>query len=43
MRGGNTCLEGSNYKAKVLKRIAYGYRDRASFSLKIRTAFPGKP
>lgn len=34
-------LEGMNNKIKVLKRIAYGYRDEAYFFLKIRAAFPG--
>lgn len=36
-------LEGINNKIKVLKRIAYGYRDDAYFFLKIRAAFPGIP
>ncbi|HVT39839.1 MAG TPA: ISL3 family transposase [Gemmatimonadaceae bacterium] len=36
-------LEGINNKIKVLKRIAYGYRDDAYFFLKIRAAFPGNP
>lgn len=36
-------LEGMNNKIKVLKRIAYGYRDEAYFFLKIRAAFPGNP
>ena len=36
-------LEGINNKIKVLKRIAYGYRDEAYFFLKIRAAFPGNP
>ena len=36
-------LEGMNNKIKVLKRIAYGYRDDAYFFLKIRAAFPGIP
>lgn len=36
-------LEGMNNKIKVLKRIAYGYRDEAYFFLKIRAAFPGIP
>ena len=36
-------LEGINNKIKVLKRIAYGYRDHAYFFLKIRAAFPGNP
>ncbi len=34
--------EGINNKIKVLKRIAYGYRDEGYFFLKIRAAFPGK-
>lgn len=36
-------LEGINNKIKVLKRMAYGYRDHAYFFLKIRAAFPGIP
>jgi len=36
-------LEGCNNKIKVLKRVAYGYRDEAYFFLKIRAAFPGIP
>jgi transposase len=36
-------LEGMNNKIKVLKRMAYGYRDDAYFFLKIRAAFPGIP
>jgi transposase len=35
-------LEGINNKIKVIKRMAYGYRDDAYFFLKIRQAFPGK-
>jgi transposase len=34
-------LEGINNKIKVIKRIAYGFRDDAYFFLKIRAAFPG--
>ncbi|MFC6842052.1 transposase [Xanthomonas theicola] len=34
-------LEGINNRIKVIKRIAYGYRDDAYFFLKIRAAFPG--
>jgi transposase len=34
-------LEGINNKIKVLKRMAYGFRDDAYFFLKIRQAFPG--
>ena len=36
-------LEGINNKIKVLKRVAYGFRDEAYFFLKIRAAFPGIP
>lgn len=36
-------LEGINNKIKVLKRMAYGFRDDAYFFLKIRSAFPGIP
>ena len=35
-----TKVEGCNNKIKVLKRVAYGYRDDAYFFLKIRAAFP---
>jgi len=34
-------LEGINNKIKVIKRMAYGFRDDAYFFLKIRAAFPG--
>jgi len=34
-------LEGINNKIKVIKRMAYGYRDTEYFFLKIRGAFPG--
>ena len=34
-------LEGINNKIKVIKRMAYGFRDDDYFFLKIRTAFPG--
>jgi len=34
-------LEGVNNKIKVLKRMAYGFRDDTCFFLKIRAAFPG--
>lgn len=38
----NTALvEGINNKIKVLKRVAYGYRDDTYFFLRIRAAFPG--
>ncbi len=36
-------LEGMNNKIKVIKRMAYGYRDQDYFFLKIRAAFPGIP
>ena len=36
-------LEGINNKIKVIKRMAYGYRDDEYFFLKIRAAFPGIP
>lgn len=36
-------VEGINNKIKVLKRMAYGYRDEAYFFLRIRAAFPGIP
>lgn len=36
-------LEGMNNKIKVLKRMAYGFRNDAYFFLKIRGAFPGNP
>jgi len=35
-------LEGINNKIKVIKRMAYGFRDHEYFFLKIRAAFPGK-
>jgi transposase len=34
-------LEGVNNKIKVIKRMAYGYRDDAYFFLRIKAAFPG--
>lgn len=36
-------LEGINNKIKVLKRMAYGFRNDDYFFLKIRAAFPGNP
>lgn len=36
-------LEGINNRIKVIKRMAYGFRDDDYFFLKIRAAFPGKP
>lgn len=35
-------LEGVNYRIKVIKRMAYGFRDSAFFFLKIKAAFLGK-
>lgn len=35
-------LEGVNNRIKVIKRMAYGYRDSDYFFLKIKSAFPGK-
>ena len=35
-------LEGVNNRIKVIKRMAYGFRDSAYFFLKIKDAFPGK-
>ena len=36
-------LEGVNNRIKVIKRMAYGYRDNNYFFLKIKAAFPGIP
>lgn len=36
-------LEGINNRIKVLKRMAYGFRNDTYFFLKIRAAFPGNP
>ncbi len=36
-------LEGMNNKIKVIKRVAYGFRDDEYFFLRIRAAFPGVP
>jgi transposase len=36
-------LEGINDKIKVLKPMAYGFRDDTYLFLKIRAAFPGIP
>ena len=38
---GTNLIEGINNKIKVIKRMAYGYRDDAYFFIKIRAAFPG--
>ena len=35
-------LEGMNNRIKVIKRMAYGFRDPSYFFLKIKAAFPGK-
>ena len=40
---GTSALEGANNKIKVIKRMAYGFRDDDYFFLKIRAAFPGNP
>jgi len=42
-RMNSSILEGVNNKIKVIKRMAYGFRDSAYFFLKIKDAFPGKP
>lgn len=39
----SSVLEGVNNRIKVIKRMAYGFRDSAYFFLKIKDAFPGKP
>ena len=38
----SSILEGVNKKIKVIKRMAYGFRNSAYFFLKIKAAFPGK-
>jgi transposase len=38
---GTNLVEGINDKTKVIKRMAYGFRDDACFFLEIRAAFPG--
>jgi transposase len=38
---GTNLIEGINNRIKVIKRMAYGFRDDAYFFLKIRAAFPG--
>lgn len=35
-------LEGANNRAKVLKRVAYGYRKLSFFILKLKAAFAGR-
>ena len=34
-------LERINNRIKVMKRMAYGYRNSACFFLKIKAAYPG--
>jgi len=41
-RMNTSVLEGMNNRIKVIKRMAYGYRDTDYFFLKIKAAFPGK-
>ncbi|WP_198918894.1 ISL3 family transposase [Pseudomonas chlororaphis] len=36
-------LEGINNRIKVIKRMAYGYRDSEFFFMKIKSVFPGIP
>jgi len=38
---GTNLIEGINNTIKVIKRMAYGFRDDYYFFLKIRAAFPG--
>jgi transposase len=38
---GTNLIEGMNNRIKVIKRMAYGFRDDQYFFLKIRAAFPG--
>lgn len=38
---GTNLVEGINNRIKVIKRMAYGFRDDNYFFLKIRAAFPG--
>lgn len=38
----SSVLEGVNNRIKVIKRMAYGFRDADYFFLKIKAAFPGK-
>ena len=40
---GTSLIEGINNTIKVIKRMAYGYRDDHYFFLRIRAAFPGNP
>ena len=36
-------LEGINNRIKVIKRMAYGYRDSEFFFMRIKSVFPGYP
>uniref|UniRef100_UPI003969CDF3 transposase n=1 Tax=Pseudomonas lactis TaxID=1615674 RepID=UPI003969CDF3 len=36
-------LEGINNRIKVIKQMAYGYRDSEFFCMKIKSVFPGNP
>ncbi|HEY0286501.1 MAG TPA: transposase [Pseudomonas sp.] len=36
-------LEGINNRIKVIKRMAYGYRDSEFFFMKFESFFPGNP
>jgi transposase len=38
---GTNLIEGINNKIKVIKPMAYGFRDDEYFFLRIRAAFPG--
>lgn len=38
----SSILEGVNNRIKLIKRMAYGFRDSPYFFLKIKAAFPGK-
>jgi len=38
---GTNLVEGINHKIKLIKRMAFGFRDDEYFFLKIRAAFPG--
>ena len=36
-------LEGINNRIKVIKQMAYGYRDSKFFFRKVNCVFPGNP
>ena len=40
---GTSVLEGINNKIKVIKRVAFGFRDFDYFFIRIMDAFRGKP